>query len=137
MNRFEELIPELDSFITFNEDGSVNMDQRIVAFIDAVGSRIFQSAKMSMLQGLSVNAKLDKGLKRAIGQDIIEEKMPLLNAGAGILKDFTGYNVKKYIVDNPDALMQLIGMAQKAGINLSGLIGNNGAEGPSQSRSRM
>ena len=127
MNRFEELIPELDSFVTFNEDGSVNMDPRIVAVIDGIGSRMFQSAKMSMLGGLSGDARLEKGLKSAITQDIIEEKFPLLDAGAGLLNEFTGFNVKKYITKNPEALMQLIGMAQKNGINLAGLMGNNGA----------
>ena len=138
MNRFEEFIPDLDSIVTVNEDGTCNMDARLIAVIDAVGSRLFQSAKMSMLQGLSVDAKLEKGLKGAIAQDIIEEKFPLLDAGAGILKDFTGYNVKKYITKNPEALMQLIGMAQKNGINLGGLMGNNGAQGPGQSsRGRM
>ena len=137
MNRFENLIPDLDSFVTFNEDGSVNMDPRIVAVIDGVGSRMFQSAKMSMLGGLSGDARLEKGLKGAIAQDIIEEKFPLLDAATGILKDFTGYNVKKYITKNPEAAMQLIGMAQKNGINLDGLMGNNGAQGPSQSRGRM
>ena len=140
MNRFENLIPDLDSFVTFNEDGSVNMDPRIVAVIDGVGSRMFQSAKMSMLGGLSGDARLEKGLKSAITQDIIEEKFPLLDAGAGILKEFTGFNVKKYITKNPEALMQLIGMAQKNGINFAGFMGNNGAEGgipPSQSRGSM
>ena len=137
MNRFEKMIPELDSFVTFNEDGSVNMDPRIVAVIDGVGSRIAQSAKMSMLGGLSGDARLEKGLKGAITQDIIEEKFPLLDAGAGVLADITGYNVKKYITKNPEALMQLIGMAQKNGINLGAFMGNNGAQGPSQSSGRM
>ena len=137
MNRFENLIPDLDSFVSFNEDGTVNMDQRIVAVIDGIGSRLFKSAKMSMLQGLSVDAKLEKGLKSAISQDIIEEKFPLLDAGAGILNDFTGYNVKKYITKNPEALMQLIGLAQKNGINFGQFLGNDGAQNPSQSRGRM
>ena len=136
MNRFDRLIPDFDKFIGKDESGQIVMDERIVAVIDAVGSRLFQSAKMSMLQGLSVNSKLEKGLKGAMAKDILEEKMPLLDAGAGLLKEFTGYNVKQYIAKNPDALMQLLGMPQVQGL-LANFMGNNGAQGPSQSRGRM
>ena len=112
MNRYNHTFDNLSNLIGKDEEGNIMMDERIVAVIDAVGSRLFQSAKMSALQGLSVNSKLEKGLKEAFTKDIIEEKLPLLDAGAGLLKEFTGYNVKKYITKNPDALMQLLSMPQ-------------------------
>ena len=112
MNRYNRVFTNLGQYISKDEEGHIVMDERIVAVIDAVGSRLFQSAKMSMLQGLSVNAKLDKGLEEALAKDIIEDKLPLLDAGAGLLKDFTGYNVKKYITKNPRALVQLLGNPQ-------------------------
>ena len=136
MNRFDRLIPNLDDIVRVNEDGSIDMDNRLQAVISTIGQTMFQSLKMSMLQGLSVNSKLEKGLKGAMAKDIIEEKMPLLDAGAGILKEFTGFNVKQYIAKNPDALMQLLGMPQVQGL-IGQFMGNNGAQGPSQSRSRM
>ena len=124
MNRYNHTFDNLSNLIGKDEQGNIVMDERIVAVIDAVGSRLFQSAKMSMLQGLSVNSKLEKGLKAAFTKDIIEEKLPLLDAGAGLLKEFTGYNVKQYIAKNPDALMQLLNMPQVQGF-LAKLGGGN------------
>ena len=127
MNRYNRWFSNLSQYIGKDEEGHVVMDERIVAFIDAFASRFFQSAKMSMLGNLSGNARLEKGLKDAFTKDIIEEKLPLLDAGAGILKEFTGYNVKKYIAKNPDALMQLLSMPQVQGFlkNFSGAMPSN------------
>ena len=133
MNQIQNMVPSIDDVVRVDEDGTIHMDQRLHAIVTGIGQTMMQSFKMSALQGLSVDAKLEKGLKGAIAQDIIEEKFPLLDAGAGILGDFTGFNVKKYITKNPEALMQLIGMAQKNGINLGGLMGNNGTQRAGQS----
>ena len=134
-SHLKKFIPSLDDYIQQNEAGEWVVEERLGRLLGVVGQTMFQSAKMSMLGGLSGDARLEKGLKSAISQDIIEEKFPLLDAGAGILGEFTGFNVKKYITKNPEALMQLIGVAQKNGINLAGLMGNNGAQGPGQSNS--
>ena len=115
MNRYNSTFDSLKNLVGRDEEGHLVMDERLVKVIDAVGSRMFQSAKMSMLQGLSVDAKLDKGLEEALAKDIIEDKLPLLDAGAGLLKEFTGYNVKKYIAKNPRALIQLLGNPQVQG----------------------
>ena len=112
MNRYNRVFDNFSQYISKDEEGHIVMDERIVAVIDAVGSRLFQSAKMSMLQGLSVGAKLDKGLEEAFAKDFIEEKLPLVGAAADAIKDFTGYNVKKYLTKNPRAAMQLLGNPQ-------------------------
>ncbi len=121
MNRFDKLIPDMDQYIGKDEDGQIVMDERIVAVIDAVGSRFMKSFKMSALQGLSVNSKLEKGLKGAFAADIIDNKMPILN----LLGDFMGYNVKQYVAKNPDALMQLLAMPQVQGF-IGQYMKNNG-----------
>lgn len=111
MNRYNQMFSNLSQYISKDEEGHIVMDERIVAVIDAVGSRLFQSAKMSALQGLSVDSKLEKGLKGAFAKDIIDQKLPILN----LLGDFMGYNVKQYVAKNPDALMQFLGMPQVQG----------------------
>lgn len=126
-----EIIPDFDNFFKIEEvDGKrqIAMDERIVMFIDAFGTRVAQSLKMSFLQGMGVDAKLSKGLKTAMTQDILEEKMPLLNLGLDVAGDMTGYNVKKYITKNPEAIGQLFsmiapGIAKAGGINA--LMGKN------------
>jgi len=107
------------------------MDTRLQAIITGIGQTMMQSFKMSALQGLSVNSKLEKGLKGAFAADIIDNKLPILN----MLGDFMGYNVKQYVSKNPDALMQLLAMPQVQGM-LGQVMGNNGAQGaPNQSSS--
>ena len=135
MNRFENLIPELDEIVQVDEDGTIHMDNRLQAVISAIGQTMFQSAKMSFLQGMSVDSKLEKGLNGAMALDVVEKKMPLLNLAG----DFLGINTKDYVKKNPKALFQLVGMLNKAsgGNLLSQFLGNNGAQGPSQSRDRM
>jgi len=113
----------LDNLIKKNEEGEIIMDERLVMAIDAVGSRMAQSAKMSLLQGMGAQAKIEKGLQGAIASDIVENKMPIIN----LLGEFMGFNVKQYISKHPQALGQLL---QMAGPYLKQLnLGNNGAIG--------
>lgn len=127
-------IPDFDNLFKIEEvDGrrQIAMDERIVMFIDAFGSRVAQSLKMSFLQGLGADAKLSKGLKTAMTQDILDEKVPLLNLGLEIAGDVVGYNVKRYVTKNPEAIGQLIslvapGVAKAGGLNA--LLGKNNGQ---------
>jgi len=106
------------------EDGEINMREDLALLIDAFGSRIAKSLKMSFLQGLGAQAKIEKGLKGAMAQDIIENKMPLLNLAGDIL----GFNTKQYIAKHPDALGQIIQLAGPLlqGGGLGALMGKGG-----------
>lgn len=122
------LIPSLSDFIRRGEDGETVIREDVAVVIDALGSRMAQHFKMSFLQGLGAQAKLEKGLKGALAQDIVEEKMPLLNLAGDIL----GFNTKEYISKNPQALGQLLQLAGPLlqGGGLTGLQqqGNNGVQ---------
>ena len=133
MNKYNRVFENLGNYIGKDEQGNVVMDERIVAVIDAVGSRLFQAGKMSMLQGLSVDSKKLKGIKSAMAQDVIEEKMPLLE----IAGDFMGVNTKAYIKKYPDAIFQLanIPAVQKFLMKMGG-AGSNPANNPGN-RGRM
>ena len=111
MNKYNRTFDGLKNLIGKDEEGNIVVDERIVHVVDLLGSRLFQSAKMSALQGLSVDSKLEKGLKGAFAKDIIDQKLPILN----LLGDFMGVNVKQYVAKNPDALMQLLAMPQVQG----------------------
>ena len=132
MNRYNNTFDNLKNLVGKDEEGHIVMDERIVAVIDAVGSRLFQAGKMSMLQGLSVDSKKLKGIKAAMAQDVIEEKMPLLE----IAGDFMGVNTKAYIKKYPDAIFQLanIPAVQKFLVNFG--AGSNPANNPGN-RGRM
>ena len=127
MNRYNRVFDNFSQYISKDEEGHIVMDERIVAIIDAVGSRLFQAGKMSMLQGLSLDSKKLKGIKAAMAQDVIEEKMPLLE----IAGDFMGVNTKAYIKKYPDAIFQLanIPAVQKFLVNFGGgkMMQNNPA----------
>ena len=125
-SRLENRIPSLDDYVEVNEDGTVDIEPRLAAIIGAIGQKMFQSAKMSLLQGFSVNAKLDKGLKGAIASDIVENKMPLIN----LIGDVLGVNTRQYIAKNPDALMQLISMPQVQGLLANFYPGGQGHNSP-------
>jgi len=107
MRDLEELIPSPSDFVQKGEDGKTIIREDAALLIDAFGSRVFQSAKMSAIQGLGADAKLEKGLESAITQDIIEDKFPLIEMAG----DFAGINVKKYLVKNPRAISQLLKLA--------------------------
>ena len=132
MNRYNRVFTNLSQYVSKDEEGHIVMDERIVAVIDAVGSRLFQSAKMSALQGLSVDSKLEKGLKSAFAKDIIDQKLPIVN----LLGDLMGYNVKQYVAKNPDALMQLLAMPQVQGF-LGRFMGSQGVPNNPGNRGRM
>ena len=132
MNRYNSTFDGLKNLIGKDEEGHIVMDERAVAVIDAVGSRLFQAAKMSALQGLSVNSKLEKGLKGAFAKDIVDQKLPILN----LLGDFMGYNVKQYVAKNPDALMQLLAMPQVQGF-LGRFMGGVATQNNPGNRGRM
>jgi len=127
-------IPSLSDYIQKGENDEIIMREDLAMVIDGFGSRIAKSLKMSFLQGLGANAKIEKGLKGAMAQDIVENKMPLLNLAGDIL----GFNTKQYIAKHPDALGQLIQLARPLlqGGNLGSLMtgapnqtsqGNNGS----------
>ena len=132
MNRYNSTFDSLKNLVGRDEEGHIVMDERIVAVIDAVASRLFQAGKMSMLQGLSVDSKKLKGIKAAMAQDVVEEKMPLLQ----IAGDFMGVNTKEYIKKYPDAIFQLVQIpaVQKFLLKMSG--GNSPGLNPGN-RGRM
>lgn len=103
-----ESLPSLDDFV-FEKDGQWVMDARLGKLIDAFGSRIATSLKRSFMQGLGAQSKIDKGIKGAMAQDVIENKMPLLNLVGNVL----GINTKQYIGKHPEALVQLMPLIQK------------------------
>jgi len=119
----------LDGLIGKDEEGEIVIDERLGVLVKAIGSTFAQSAKMSLLQGLGAQAKLDKGLKEAISKDIIEEKFPLFDVGAGFLEDFTGFNVKQYITKNPQAIPQLVKLAGPL-LGMKGSQRNDGGSVP-------
>lgn len=108
-------IPSLDDFVEIREgekgEKEVFIEPRLALVIDGLSKRLgqsfFQSFKMSGLQGLGASAKIEKGLKTAMTQDVIDEKMPLLNLAG----EFLGLNTKQYISKHPEALMQLANLA--------------------------
>lgn len=79
------------------------IDARLTKMIDAFSSGVAKSLKMSVLGSLSGPARIEKGLKAAMTQDVVDEKMPLI----GLIGDFLGINTKKYIAKHPDAIGQL------------------------------
>lgn len=103
-----ESLPSLDDFV-FEENGQWVMDARLGKLIDAFGSRIATSLKMSLLQGLGAQSKITKGVKGAMAADIIENKMPILN----LVGDVLGFNTKQYISKHPEAIAQLMPYLQR------------------------
>ena len=125
--RTAALIPSLSDFIQRGEDGETIMREDLALVIDAFGQRMAQGIKMSFLQGLGAQAKIEKGLKGAMAQDIIENKLPLLNLAGDIL----GFNTKQYIAKHPDALGQIIQLAAPLlqGGGLQGIMQPNQGNG--------
>lgn len=60
----------LDQYI-FEENGEWQLDARIGKLIDLVGSRIALSLRQSMFQQMGVDAKLQKGVDKAVGLDVL------------------------------------------------------------------
>jgi hypothetical protein len=105
LGKFEDLADSVGSFLRYeeDEDGKPLIDARLQKILTVGSSALAQSLKMSLLGSLSGPARLEKGLKGAIAQDIVEEKMPMVN----LIGDFLGFNTKKYIGKHPEAMMQL------------------------------
>jgi len=128
MKRAKASIPKLDDFVKRDAEGQIIIRDDLLSLIDAFGSRIAKSLKMSMLQGLGAQAKIDKGLKGALAQDIVEKQMPLLELAGDVL----GFNTKQYISKHPEALGQLLQLAGPylKGVNLGNLgQGHNSPQG--------
>jgi len=87
-----------------DENGNPMLDARLVKVIEALGSSVAKSLKFSLLGSISGQARLEKGLKGALAQDIVEQNMPILN----LVGDFLGINTKKYIAKHPEAFLQLM-----------------------------
>jgi len=106
--KYDSLVDSVSDLLRYEEDeeGNVLLDARLTGMVKALSSNMAKSLKMSFLQGLSVNSKLESGLKSAITTDAINKKMPLLN----LVGDFLGINTQEYITKHPDALMQLAPM---------------------------
>lgn len=129
IRRTRSAIPSLSDFIKKGEDGEIIMREDLAMVIDGFGSRIAKSLKMSFLQGLGAQSKIEKGLKGAMAQDIVENKLPLLNLAGDIL----GFNTKQYISKHPEALGQIIKLAAPLlqGGNLGAIMGQRpGAPSP-------
>jgi len=105
LETFEGLAATAGEFLRYEEDeeGNPMIDARLSKMISMFSSAMATSLKMSVLGSLSGPARLEKGLKGAIAQDIVEEKMPMLN----LIGDFLGINTKQYIGKHPEAMMQL------------------------------
>lgn len=125
--RFDALADNVSNLLRYEEDaeGNVLLDARIGKMIGALSAGMAKSFKMSMLQGLSVNAKLEKGLKGAIAQDVVDNKMPILN----LIGDVMGFNTKQWIAKHPEALGQLAPMLGKF---MGGLGGAHPRNNPGQ-----
>jgi len=105
LKKFESLADSVGQLFRYeeDEDGQPLLDARLVKILEALGSSLSKSLQMSFLGKLSGQARLEKGLKSAMTQDLIDNQMPILN----LIGDFLGINTKKYIAKHPEAFMQL------------------------------
>ena len=105
LKKFESLADSVGQVFRYEEDenGQPLLDARLVKILEALGSSLAKSMKFSFLGSLSGQARLEKGLKSALTQDLVDNQMPILN----LLGDFLGINTKKYIAKHPEAFMQL------------------------------
>jgi len=122
--RYDNLVESALGFLRYEEDeeGNPMLDARLVKIIEALGSTIAKSLKFSVLGSISGQARLEKGLKSAMTQDLIDNQMPILN----LIGDFLGINTKKYIAKHPEAFLQL--MQHFAPTLLKFKLGNNGSQ---------
>jgi len=104
--RFERLADSVSELLRYEEDeeGNPMLDARLVKVIEALSSSLAKSLKFSLLGSISGQARLEKGLKAALTQDIIDQNMPILN----LIGDFLGINTRKYIAKHPEAFIQLM-----------------------------
>jgi len=121
--RFENLADSVSDLLRYEEDeqGNPMLDARLVKVIEALGSSLAKSLKFSLLGTISGQARLEKGLKGAIAQDIIEQNLPILN----LIGDFLGFNTKKYIAKHPEAALQLFQQFAPMLLKLKSAQGNS------------
>jgi hypothetical protein len=108
--KYDALVNSVSDLLRYETDseGNVSLDARVTGMVSALSSGIAKSIKMSFLQGLSVDSKLQNGLKSAMVSDAVDNQFPMLN----LVGDFLGINTKKYLTKHPQALMQLAPMLQ-------------------------
>jgi len=108
LGKYEPFVDDMADLLKMEEtpEGLV-VDHRLTLLAAELAKAIGQTIKMSFLGNLSGQARLDKGLKGAMTQDIIDEKMPIINLAG----DFLGINTKAYIKKHPDALAQIMQIA--------------------------
>lgn len=106
LKKFETLADSVGQLFRYEEDenGQPLLDARLVKILEALGSSFAKSMKFSFLGSLSGQARLEKGLKTAMVQDVIDNQAPLIN----LIGDFLGINTKKYIAKHPEAFLQLL-----------------------------
>jgi len=126
--RFDRLADCFSELFRYEEDenGNPMLDARLVKIIEALGSSVAKSLKFSLLGSISGQARLEKGLKGAIAQDIVEQNMPILN----LIGDFLGINTRKYIAKHPEAAMQLFKHFAPMFMQFKFKHSNPGAYGP-------
>ena len=127
LGTFEGLAGSVGQLLRYkeSEEGEPLLDARLVKMIGVGAGAVAKSLKMSLLGGLSGQARLEKGLKGAIAQDVVDNKMPIINLAG----DLFGFNTKKYIGKHPEALAQILQMARPllGNLNLGGVVGSSPA----------
>jgi len=128
LGKFEGLADSAGAFLRYeeSEEGEPLLDARLVKIIGVGAGALAKSLKMSLLGGLSGQARLEKGLKGAIAQDVVENKMPIIN----LIGDAMGINTKQYIAKHPDAMGQILQMAGPYLKNLNIGQKNDGGAAP-------
>jgi len=123
LKRFEKLADTVEELFTvqYAEDGEPMVPEKTAVFLTAISKSLAQSLKMSVLGSMSGPARLEKGLKGAFVEDIVDKQLPMLK----LIEPLLGMNVMKYIKKNPEALAQIM---QFAGPMLQG-AGQGGASG--------
>lgn len=100
-----DLIPNLDDYI-FQEDGTWQMDERLVKVFEVIGSRMALSMRQSFFQAQGVDAKLKKGLEKKVVGAFVDSKFGGLKAIAHFLGIDTS-EIEEYLIENPSALKSL------------------------------
>ena len=89
----------LDQYIWQEESGEWKCDERIGVAIDFIGSRLAHSLRQAMFQQMGVDAKLQKGVDRALSSDLLDQ------SGIGGFLDLVGLShTKRMLTNNPKTL---------------------------------
>jgi len=92
--------------ITEDEEGNVHYPKALEVIGKAVGQGVSTSLKMSFLDQSSGDARLDKGMFKAVANDMLDEHLPWLDMVQPILGD--AMNVRKFINKNPKGAIRMI-----------------------------